>query len=157
MGMRTVFALNTGPITAYYLGYPQTADHRSDTATFAKETAQHSVLTRTLGLLELRHHHGSEKEPDGSISSGSVPPYLGFGHLGFTVPSVPDAVHRLRKAGMKVLKDVGEVPNESIPITSWEKQDKGIATQGLDKKFLLILNQIAFVEDPVSSKIVVGS
>ena len=34
MGMRTVFTMNTGPFTIYYLGYPQTDEHREDPVKF---------------------------------------------------------------------------------------------------------------------------
>jgi len=150
MGMRTIFALNTGPITVCYLGYPQSAEHRANPALFAQETAPHSAMTQTL---ELCHYHGTERDSNGYISTGNDPPHLGFSHLGVTVPNVADAVQRLRRAGVKVAKDVGEGPNEAIPITKWEMGQKGIATEDLDPKFLKIINQIAFVEDPVSPNI----
>ncbi|KIX08713.1 lactoylglutathione lyase [Rhinocladiella mackenziei CBS 650.93] len=147
MGMRTVFAINTGPMTVYYLGYPQTPEHRADPAAFAQHVAQHSVLTQTLGLLELCHYHGSENEAHGYISSGNIPPHLGFNHLGFTVPSVPETVERLRSAGVKVVKDYGQGPVEGIPTTTWERE-KGIATDSLGDGFLNVVRQVAFVEDP---------
>ncbi|OQV03396.1 hypothetical protein CLAIMM_08445 [Cladophialophora immunda] len=147
MGMRTVFAINTGPMTVYYLGYPQTPEHRADPATFANHVARHSVLTQTLGLLELCHYHGSEKEPHGYISSGNVAPHLGFNHLGFTVPNVPEAVERLRRAGVKIFKDYGQGPVEGIPTTKWERE-RGIATDSLGEGFLNVVRQVAFVEDP---------
>ncbi|KAJ9149789.1 Lactoylglutathione lyase [Pleurostoma richardsiae] len=148
MGMRTIFTTNTGPITVYYLGYPQTSAHRADPAAFSRDTLPHPVMSRTLGLLELCHYHGSEHQPDSYISTGNNPPSLGFNHLGFTVPDVTATVERLKAAGVKVVKDVGQGPNDSIPITSWEKSSKGIATAELDVGFSAILKQIAFVEDP---------
>lgn len=150
MGMRTVFAINTGPLTVYYLGYPQTDEHRADPAAFARDIADHSVMTQTLGLLELCHYHGSENQPKGYISSGNNPPHLGFNHLGFTVPSVPEAVERLRNAGVRIVKDYGQGPVEGIPTTTWERQ-QGVATDALAEGFFSIVKQVAFVEDPVSS------
>ena len=50
MGMRTVFTMNAGPFTIYYLGYPQTSEHRADPAKFGLETVE--KLQQTLGLLE---------------------------------------------------------------------------------------------------------
>lgn len=152
MGMRTVFAINTGPMTVYYLGYPSTPEHRADPAAYAQHVAQHSVLTQTLGLLELCHYHGSENEAHGFICSGHVAPHLGFNHLGFTVPNIPEAVQRLRAAGVKVVKDYGQGPVESIPTTTWEQEEKQIAMDPLADGFLNVVRQVAFVEDPVSTK-----
>ncbi|KAL2404112.1 hypothetical protein ABEF95_002550 [Exophiala dermatitidis] len=147
MGMRTVFAINTGPFTVYYLGYPQSPEHRADPAAFARDVANHSVLTQTLGLLELCHYHGSENQPKGYISTGTKPPHLGFNHLGFTVPSVPETVERLRSAGVRIVKDYGQGPVEGIPTTTWERE-QGVAIDELSAGFFNIINQVAFVEDP---------
>jgi len=150
MGMRTIFTLNAGPFTIYFLAYPQTPEHRADPAAFSQDLIPHSVMCRTLGLLELCHYHGSEDQPPSFISNGNTPPHLGFNHLGFTVPDVRKAVDRLRREGVKVVKDVDEGPVEGIPTTSWEKKTHCIATDALDPTFGKILHQIAFVEDPVS-------
>ncbi|KEZ45047.1 Lactoylglutathione lyase [Scedosporium apiospermum] len=148
MGMRTIFTTNTGPFTIYYLAYPQTPAHRADPSVFSRDMIPHSVLSRTLGLLELCHYHGSENQPTSYISNGNTPPHLGFNHLGFTVPNVKSAVDRLREQGVKIVKDIGEGPVEGIPTTTWEKATHGIATDPLDPTFERILQQIAFVEDP---------
>lgn len=150
MGMRTIFKKDTGPFTVYYLGFPQTPAHRKDPAAFANDTSPHSSLSRTLGLLELCHYHGSERQPESYISTGTEPPHLGFNHLGFTVPDVQAAVGHLRQNGVVVVKDIDEGPVEGIPITKWEKDEKGIATAELSAGFLNILRRIAFVRDPVS-------
>lgn len=107
-------------------------------------------MSRTLGLLELCHYHGSEKQPEFFIHTGSQPPNLGFNHLGFSVPDVRAAVERLRQNGVSVVKDVDEGPNDSIPATKWERDEKGIATEKPSVGFEGILIQIAFVRDPVS-------
>jgi lactoylglutathione lyase len=149
MGMRTVFSMNAGPFTIFYLGYPQTEEHRADPAKFARETVP-PAMTHTLGLLELYHLHGSEDdEKEFRISTGNTPPHLGFGHLGFTVPDVPAAVERLRKAGVKIVKELGVGTKESVPISKWE-DEIGIATGELHANYKHIYEQIAFVEDPVS-------
>lgn len=148
MGMRTIFAYNTGPITVYYLGYPQTATHRADPATFSRETAP--VMARTLGLLELCHYHGTEKEPDDIITTGTKAPHMGFGHLGFTVPDVKATTDRLREAGVKVLKEVGVAANEYTPITDWDAEKLGLSVKEIHDSFKNIVSQVAFVEDPVS-------
>ncbi|KAF5706656.1 lactoylglutathione lyase [Fusarium globosum] len=150
MGMRTVFVLNAGPFTVYYLGYPQTDEHRVDLTKFAIDTITN--LPHTLGLLELFHIHGSEKQQSGFYSTGNTPPNLGFGHLGFTVPNVSQALMRLRAQGVPVLKDIGpcEAP---ILISDWEKQrGVGVSVKGTDSElhpgYAKLLEQIAFIQDP---------
>ncbi|KAI1498591.1 lactoylglutathione lyase [Biscogniauxia marginata] len=147
MGMKMIFTANTGPFTIYYLGYPQSSEHRADPESFARDVRSHSTLTRTLGLLELCHYHGSELQPSSYTSTGNDPPHLGFNHLGFTVPNVKEAVTRLKEAGMRVVKEVQGGPIDGIPITQWEKE-KGIATAELSHHFENIFRQIAFVQDP---------
>lgn len=151
MGMRLIFSRDVGPMTVYYLGYPQTAAHRADPAAYAEHTSQHSVLTSTLGLLEFCHYHGDASSTEGfKITSGIEPPHLGFNHLGFTVPDVKAAVERLRADGVVVVKDVGEGPNEVVPITKWEREAKVTSSAALSPKFGALFRQLAFVRDPVS-------
>lgn len=146
MGMRTVFTMNVGPFTIYYLGYPQTAAHRADLKKFGEETC--GRLAQTPGLLELYHIHGSEKQPDGYYSTGNTPPHLGFGQLGFTVPDVPAALKRLEEGGVPVLKPLNVSTRESIPLTQWE-EDQGIGLGTIHENYKKIFDQIAFVQDPV--------
>ncbi|KAI1633840.1 lactoylglutathione lyase [Biscogniauxia mediterranea] len=148
MGMRRVFTADAGPFTIYYLGYPQTAAHRADAASFARDVGRHSALTRTPGLLELCHYHGSERQPPAYHATGSDPPHLGFNHVGFTVPDVRAAVRRLGAAGVRVVKDVGGGPVDGIPVTRWEREEKGIARGELSRHFENVFRQIAFVKDP---------
>ncbi|KIW66077.1 lactoylglutathione lyase [Phialophora macrospora] len=151
MGMRTVFTMNVGPFTIYYLGYPQTDEHRADLAKFGADTAGN--LQHTLGLLELYHVHGSEKQPAGYYSTGNEPGHLGFGHLGFTVPNVPKALQRLKEAGVEVVKDLGVCTRQSIPISDWENERRvGVEVKGTDSEihpeYAKVFNKIAFVKDP---------
>jgi lactoylglutathione lyase len=145
MGMRTVFTMNTGPFTIYYLGYPQTPEHRADLPKFGADTVAN--LQHTLGLLELYHVHGSEKQPEGYYSTGNTPPSLGFGHLGFTVPDVPAALRRLSKAGVKVLKPLKVATRQSIPLSEWEEEN-GVGVGEIHENYAQIFGQIAFVQDP---------
>ena len=154
MGMRTVFCMNVGPFTIYYLGYPQTDEHRANPEQFGGETAM--KLQHTLGLLELYHVHGSEKQDEGYYQTGNTPPNLGFGHLGFTVPNVPEALERLKKAGVEVVKDLGVCDRESIPISEWENErGVGVEVKGTEseihKEYAKVFEKIAFVRDPVSA------
>ncbi|PNP73560.1 hypothetical protein FNYG_13105 [Fusarium nygamai] len=144
--------INTGPFTVYYLGYPQTDEHRADLAKFAVDTLTN--LPHTLGLLELFHVHGSEKQGPKFYATGNTPPNLGFGHLGFTVPNVQQALVRLIAHGVPVFKDVGPC-EEPILISYWEKQrGVGVSVKGTESElhpnYAKLLEQIAFVQDPVS-------
>lgn len=152
MGMRTVFTMNTGPWTIYYLGYPSTEEDRADLSAWSAKVGDPRTLTQTLGLLELYHIHGSEKPTgDGGyeVSTGNAPPNLGFGHLGFTVPDVPSTVERLRKAGVPILKELGVTTRESIPLSSWE-ENRGVGVGEIHPNYKAVFDQIAFVTDPVS-------
>jgi len=151
MGMRTVFTMNVGPFTIYYLGYPQTDEHRADLPKFGADTA--GMLQHTLGLLELYHVHGSEKQEPGYYSTGNEPGKLGFGHLGFTVPSVPKALERMREAGVEIVKDLGVCTKESIPISEWENErGVGVEVKGTESEihpnYASVFGRIAFVKDP---------
>ncbi|KAJ5978285.1 hypothetical protein N7501_001627 [Penicillium viridicatum] len=95
--------MNVGPFTIYYLGHPPAdAKTEEDITTWAKRTSEIPVMTKTSGLLELYYVHGTENA-DGGVSTGNVPPHLGFAHLGFTVPDASAAVQRLRDGGVRIL------------------------------------------------------
>ncbi|KAK9378721.1 Glyoxalase/Bleomycin resistance protein/Dihydroxybiphenyl dioxygenase [Kockiozyma suomiensis] len=146
MGMRIVFTMNVGPFTIYYLGYPSTDEHRADLKKFSLDTLP--VMQHTLGLLELYHVHGSEKQEPGYVSTGNDPLRgLGFGHLGFTVPDVPAAIERLTKLGVKVFKPLGVSSRETIPLSEWE-ESRGIGKGTIHENYHNIFKQIAFVQDP---------
>lgn len=147
LGMRIVFTMNTGPFTIYYLGYPQTPEHANDLPSFGNETCAN--LQHTLGLLELYHIHGSEKQPKGYYETGNRPPALGFGHLGFTVPSVPKALERLRAAGVTVVKDIGPGTSTRRAIPLSEHEEKlGVGLGEVHPNYAAVFDNIAFVQDP---------
>ena len=145
--MRTVFTMNTGPFTIYYLGYPQTENHATDLATFGQDTC--AQLQHTLGLLELYHVHGSETQPENYYETGNRPPALGFGHLGFTVPDVPAALRRLRAAGVPVVKELGKgtTTRRAIPLSE-EEEKSGVGLGELHEGYAAVFDNIAFVSDP---------
>ncbi|KAF5578721.1 lactoylglutathione lyase [Fusarium pseudoanthophilum] len=145
MGMRTVFTMDTGPFTIYYLGYPRTDEHRADLGKFGRDTL--AQLAYTPGLIELYHVRGSENEPEGYYSTGNQPPNLGLGHIGFSVPDVPLAVERLRNHGVEVLKELGAVSREDVPLSQWEAEKK-IGLGDLHPAYQHVFGQIAFVKDP---------
>jgi lactoylglutathione lyase len=147
LGMRTVFTMNTGPFTIYYLGYPQTAAHAQDLPQFGRDTCAH--LQHTLGLLELYHVHGSEAQSAGYYATGNTPPALGFGHLGFTVPDVPAALERMRKAGVTVVKEVGKgtTTRRAVPISEAE-EEVGVGLGEIHEEYAKVFDHIGFVNDP---------
>lgn len=154
LGMRVIFTMNAGPFTIYYLGHPPaSAETDEDITAWAKSTSEIPVMTRTSGLLELYHVHGTENaSADGasvSISTGNVPPHLGFAHLGFTVPDVSAAVQRLRDAGVSILKDVGVCSRETVPLSEWE-EERGIGCGEIHGNYAWFFEKFAMVADPVS-------
>ena len=149
MGMRTIFTMNVGPWTIYYLGFPNTSAHRADPKAFSLETA--AKLSHTLGLLELYHIHGTKSDPNfPGYSTGNTPPNLGLCHFGFTVPDVESTVERLRKEGVEVVKELGVCTRRSIPISEWEEQRGYAGGEDIANRYKAIFEQIAFVKDPVS-------
>lgn len=149
LGMRTVFTMNAGPFTLYYLGYPQSADDCADLPTWASKTSSFETLTQTPGLLELYHVHGSERDVGGvEMSTGNTPPALGFGHLGFTVPDIRGAVERLRGEGVRVMKEVGCAEREHVPLSEWEER-RGVGVGEMHEGYRAIFERFAFVADPV--------
>lgn len=151
LGMRVVFSMNAGPFTIYYLGHPPAGT--DDLDTWAKKTSDIPVMTRTSGLLELYHVHGTEKgDGTGEVSTGNVPPNLGFSHLGFTVPDVREAVERLKSAGVPILKDAGVCERESVPLSDWEAE-RGIGVGEIHPNYAWFFEKFAMVADPVSTSI----
>ncbi|KAJ5662195.1 uncharacterized protein N7477_009811 [Penicillium maclennaniae] len=122
LGMRIIFTMNAGPFTIYYLGHPPP---NTDLDQWARHTSQIPVLTRTNGLLELYHVHGSDQ-----VSTGNVPPNLGFAHLGFTVPD-----------------DVGVCTRDSVPLSKWE-EEKGIGRGEIHENYAWFFEKFAMVADP---------
>jgi lactoylglutathione lyase len=154
--------MNTGPFTIYYLGHPTTSSHRSNPQQFGLDTC--AQLQQTLGLLELYHIHGTElssptsPSPSSSThlsqypypSTGNTPPHdLGFGHLGFTVPSVPNTLSHLKSLypDIEIIKPLGTATKRSIPISQWE-EEQGWAKGEVHEEYKKVFEQIAFVRDP---------
>ena len=152
LGLRTIFTMNTGPFTIYYLGYPLPGTNQETLQSWAEETSNIHTLTQTPGLLELYHVHGSEKPvEEGGIemSTGNQVPNLGFGHLGFTVPDVPAAVERLRSEGVRIVKELGSVGRETVPLSQFEAE-RGVGVGEICEEYARFWRQIACVADPVS-------
>jgi lactoylglutathione lyase len=148
LGMRLIFTMNAGPFTIYYLGHPpETTTTAEEQQIWAEQTSQIPTMTKTSGLLELYHTHGSE-DSEVELSSGNQPPNLGFSHLGFTVPDVGGAVERLRGAGVRVLKEVGVCERGNVPLSEWEAE-KGIGRGKIHENYAWFFEKFAMVVDPV--------
>ncbi|OQE23182.1 hypothetical protein PENSTE_c009G07026 [Penicillium steckii] len=153
LGMRVIFSMNAGPFTIYYLGHPP-PEEEEDVNEWAQKTSEIPAMTRTSGLLELYHVHGTESQTEtetetegAGISTGNVPPNLGFAHLGFTVPDVSVAVERLKECGVRILKDVGVCERESVPLSEWEAE-RGIGVGQIHPNYAWFFEKFAMVADP---------
>ncbi|KAJ5826311.1 hypothetical protein N7474_003449 [Penicillium riverlandense] len=144
LGMRVVFSMNAGPFTIYYLGHPP--PDTGDLADWAEKTSQIPVMTRTEGLLELYHVHGTEGNSE-EVSTGNQPPNLGFAHLGFTVPDTKAAVERLRAAGVPILKEVGVSSREAVPLSEWEAA-RGVGRGEIHENYAWFFEKFAMIADP---------
>ncbi|KAJ5186506.1 hypothetical protein N7449_011270 [Penicillium cf. viridicatum] len=69
---------------------------------------------------------------------------MGFGHLGFSVPDIHQAVERLRGAGVKLLKELNTAEREHIPLTKWE-EEHGVGVGELHPSYKQGFYQVAFV------------
>ncbi|KAJ5584373.1 uncharacterized protein N7459_004173 [Penicillium hispanicum] len=154
LGMRVVFSMNAGPFTIYYLGHPPPdLARRDEMDAWSQQTSEIPALTRTSGLLELYHVHGTERDRDAdagsgnAVATGNEPPHLGFAHLGFTVPDVGAAVERLRAAGVRVLKEVGVCERESVPLSEWEAA-RGVGVGEIHANYAWFFEKFAMVADP---------
>ena len=83
------------------------------------------------------------------MSTGNQVPNLGFGHLGFTVPDVPAAVERLRSEGVRIVKELGSVGRETVPLSQFEAE-RGVGVGEICEEYARFWRQIACVADPVS-------
>ncbi|KAJ5796035.1 uncharacterized protein N7518_004575 [Penicillium psychrosexuale] len=147
LGMRIIFTMNAGPFTIYYLGHPPPSAMTEDDIT---AWANHERNPRSDE--DLFHMHGTENvdggaDGAGAISTGNVPPHLGFAHLGFTVPDVSAAVRRLRDGGVRILKDVGVSSREAVPLSEWE-EERGIARGEIHANYAWFFEKFAMVADP---------
>ncbi|KZT53206.1 Glyoxalase/Bleomycin resistance protein/Dihydroxybiphenyl dioxygenase [Calocera cornea HHB12733] len=131
IGLRLVFTFNSGPMTVYYMGYPQHGWTPEET--FAK-------MQRRDGLLELIHVHGTEDEEGLRYNNGNEAPHYGFGHIGLTVPNVSTALARLEKFGAKVFKPLGVATNETIPVPPGKVE--------IVDGYKEVYKQIAMIQDP---------
>lgn len=136
MGMSLIFTFNTGPFIVYYLGYPGPDDQSP--ADIAK------TMPSRAGLLELvyvpninRSQRASSDVQMGNCTSS------GFGHLGFYVPSVEEALKRAEASGYTVVKNL----NDLSP-TALDLPESVVSDTPLHPGFLGSYSQVGFVKDP---------
>lgn len=95
------------------------------------------------GLLELYH---IPSDSSTAYTSGndyaSNPTGIGFGHIGFTVPNVADAIERAKRFGYEVIKPLGEDKVEQMGIPALVK------SEDVDEGYKFVFRQLAFVRDP---------
>lgn len=75
----------------------------------------------------------------------ATPSGIGFGHIGFTVPDVSEAIKRVQDFGYKVIKPLDEAKEGQMGVPN--SVVKGIAGV-VDEGYKHVFRQLAFVEDP---------
>ncbi|OAG04303.1 Glyoxalase/Bleomycin resistance protein/Dihydroxybiphenyl dioxygenase [Paraphaeosphaeria sporulosa] len=128
-GLHTVFIFNAGPWTIYYLGPRDT---------------NISTLGTSKGLLELYHipaDSSVEYQNGNEYQNGGV----GFGHVGFTVPDVGEALERVKAFGFEVIKPLEADKEDGMGLPERVVMgDHGKVSEGYKHVF----RQLAFVKDP---------
>ena len=103
-----------------------------------------ATLGTSKGLLELYH---IPADPNTSYASGNdyAKPGIGFGHIGFTVPDVSEAVGRVKSFGYEIIKPLDEAKVEQMGLPQDVVEGKhGDVHEGYKHVF----KQLAFVKDP---------
>ncbi|KAI4697781.1 uncharacterized protein J4E84_000914 [Alternaria hordeiaustralica] len=130
LGMHVVFIFNAGPFTIYYLG---------------PRDSGMSTLGTSKGLLELYHIPADASTPYTSGNDYSNPAGIGFGHIGFTVPDVPEALERIKSFGYEIIKPLDEAKEKQMGLPAEAVEGKhGTVPDGYKHVF----KQLAFVKDP---------
>ncbi|KAI4627415.1 uncharacterized protein J4E87_003978 [Alternaria ethzedia] len=130
LGMHVVFIFNAGPFTIYYLG---------------PRDSGMSTLGTSKGLLELYYIPADAATSYTSGNDYSNPAGIGFGHIGFTVPDVPEALERIKSFGYEVIKPLDEAKEEQMGLPAEAVEGKhGTVQDGYKHVF----KQLAFVKDP---------
>ncbi|KAF2449066.1 Glyoxalase/Bleomycin resistance protein/Dihydroxybiphenyl dioxygenase [Karstenula rhodostoma CBS 690.94] len=131
LGLHTVFIFNAGPWTIYYLGPRDTSI---------------ATLGTSKGLLEL-YHIPADKDLEYTSGNayGRAGAGVGFGHVGFTVPDVQEALERVKEFGFEVIKPLGEDGEGGMGLPERVvKGEMGSVSEGYKHVF----RQLAFVRDP---------
>jgi lactoylglutathione lyase len=151
LGMSLIFAINAGPMTAYYLGY-RNAEHDAVPSDMARGSGARSGLLELIVANDEDATHG-DLTPNGTeklrASGGGTQSgrRVGFAHFGFRVPNVAETVKRAEEKGWKVVKPLDKVDVQYMPLPGWENEIEGKERKwegGFEKTFA----QVAFVQDP---------
>ncbi|KAH7378698.1 Glyoxalase/Bleomycin resistance protein/Dihydroxybiphenyl dioxygenase [Pyrenochaeta sp. MPI-SDFR-AT-0127] len=129
LGLHVVFIFNAGPWTIYYLG---------------PRDAGMATLGTSKGLLELYHIPSDASTAYVSGNDYSAPG-VGFGHVGFTVPDVAEALDRVRSFGYEIIKPLDEAREEQMGLSDEVVKGK---FGGVNEGYKHIFRQLAFVQDP---------
>ncbi|KIW73732.1 hypothetical protein PV04_01826 [Phialophora macrospora] len=135
MGMSLIFTLNTGPLIVYYLGYPGPDDQSpADIA---------NTMPSRAGLLELVHVPPENRRQgtadDGQIGRAAV---VGFGHLGFYVPNVAEALKRAEAGGYTVVKNLNDLSATALDLP------ESVSVIPFHPGFIASFSQVGFIRDP---------
>lgn len=135
MGMSLIFTLNAGPFVVYYLGYPAPGD--KSPADMAQFMSSRSGLLELVNIpIEHRDTHGMDGSPNGQSA------YAGFGHLGFYVPNVGEAVNRAVANGYTVVKKLDDLSARVLDLPNVA------CNTPFHPAFLATFSQVAFIRDP---------
>jgi lactoylglutathione lyase len=136
MGMSLIFTLNTGPFVVYYLAYPGPDDQSpADIA---------NTMPSRAGLLELVYVPPKNRR-QGSADDGQLlgqPAFVGFGHLGFYVPSVAEALGRAEAGGYTVVKNLSDLSATTLDLP------ESVSDIPFHPGFLASFSQVGFIRDP---------
>lgn len=103
-----------------------------------------ATLGTSKGLLELYHVPADSSTPYVSGNEYSAPG-VGFGHVGFTVPDVAQALERASSFGYEIIKPLNEAKVDQMGMPDEVVQGKhGEVAEGYKHVF----KQLAFVKDP---------
>jgi lactoylglutathione lyase len=109
-----------------------------------------ATIGTSKGLLEL-YHIPSDSTTSYTSGNDYSSPGVGFGHIGFTVPDVAEALERIKSFGHEVIKplDDAKVTQMGLP----EPVVKGTFGR-VDEGYSHVFKQLAFVKDPDVSRVV---
>jgi lactoylglutathione lyase len=136
MGMSLIFTLNTGPFVVYYLAYPGPDDQSpADIA---------NTMPSRAGLLELVYVPPKARGQGSADDSPLLgqPACVGFGHLGFYVPSVAEALRRAEAGGYTVVKNLSDLSATTLDLP------ESVSDIPFHPGFLASFSQVGFIRDP---------
>jgi lactoylglutathione lyase len=103
-----------------------------------------ATLGTSKGLLELYHIPADSATPYASGNDYSAAG-VGFGHIGFTVPDVAEALERVKRFGFEVIKPLDEAKEKQMGLPDEVlKGGYGSVPDGYKHVF----KQLVFVKDP---------